>query len=99
MVFKIKQIKGESRKKRKEYHCKPYVIVWRREAFGVEVTPGYQTFYRVGKITDFVERKLYKSLKVAVKACEKHYKAMTKLTTRELNKLEKQHGRVLWDRD
>ena len=75
-------------KLRKDWISKPtrYRITWRRMVFGVSVPPGFQATvfccvpgnFEGGK-TDmwaFVEprRKLFKTMKKAVEACEKHYK-------------------------
>jgi hypothetical protein len=73
MNFKLKQIKGESRKKRKEWNCKPYRIVWRSEAFGIKIPPGFHALIIENGAQSFVERKgTYKTFGAAEKACERH---------------------------
>ena len=58
-----------------------YRIVWRNKTFGVEVTPGYQCCVRIcvretgNFMWEFVDRRrnpLYRTLKAAKAACEKH---------------------------
>ena len=47
MNFKLRTIKGESKKLRKEWVCKPYRIVWRSEVQGVKVSPAYHAMVRI----------------------------------------------------
>ena len=77
MNFKLRTIKGESKKLRKEWVCKPYRIVWRSEVQGVKVSPAYHAMVRItindSEMWDFVGRRgPYKTLATAVQACEKH---------------------------
>ena len=77
MTFKLKQIKGESRKLRKEWRCTPYRIVWRCICQGVRIPPGFQACILVGKQWLFVDRRgCYKTLAAAIKACERHAKTV-----------------------
>jgi hypothetical protein len=73
MNFKLKYIKGTSRKKYKEWWCGKYRITWRNEAHGVKVPPGFFACILINGQIDFVERKgTYKTFNAAVKACEIH---------------------------
>jgi hypothetical protein len=87
MNFKRKQrIKGRSAKTYKEWYdeTKQYRVSWRKEAFGVAVTPGYFACVRcVGESGEeywgFVGRRgLYRSLTAAMDACEKNEKIWNK---------------------
>lgn len=58
-----------------------YRIIWRDQAFGVTVSPGYQCCVRIfipeigSPMWDFVDRNhgsLYRTIKAAKDACEKH---------------------------
>jgi len=73
MNFKLRQIKGESRKKRKEWRSGVYRIVWRNEAFGVKVPPGFFANIRVDNQWLSVDRHgTYKTFAAAERACIKH---------------------------
>ena len=79
MNFKIKQIKGESRKIRKEWWCGAYRITWRCEACGIKVPPGFFACIKIGNQIDFVDRRgTYKTFAAAEKACTKHQKEYVK---------------------
>lgn len=90
MNFKLRQIKGESRKIRKEWRSGSYRIVWRCICQGVRITPGYQATMRVGEQWLWVDRRgCYKTLAAAIKVCEKHAK-----TVIEEPKKKVRHARV-----
>ena len=51
-----------------------YMIIWRDEAYGVSVTPGYRTLVKVDGMWDIISRhaRLKRTLKAAKRACELH---------------------------
>jgi hypothetical protein len=83
--FKRKKKRGINQKTcRLWFSAEGYRITWRKEVFGVAVPPVFQACVRTivpgcfegdsSEMWDFVNRnkRLYKSMKVAVAACEQH---------------------------
>ena len=79
MNFKHKQIKGVSAKHYKEWYdeTRQYRVLWRNEAFGVAVTPGFYACVRCSRpgseYWGFVGRRgLYRTLTSAMDACDRN---------------------------
>jgi len=79
MNFTRKRIRGQAAKVRRTWLSENgYRIIWRSEAFGIQMPPRFQATVRVtlpqgGEMWDFVStRRLFKTLKAAREACEKH---------------------------
>lgn len=101
MEFKRKKKRGYSQKTRRFWFSEDdYRIVWRCEAFGIEVPPGFQATVRVmlpdgREMWDFVGRRLFKTRKAAQEACEKHQRLWTKAAEATgIRKLEELFGKV-----
>ena len=84
MNFIRKKIKGQNQKVRRTWMSEDkYRIVWRSEAFGIELPAAFQATVRIilptgGEMWDFVSsRRLFKTLKAAQEACEKHQRLWT----------------------
>ncbi|MGA2059102.1 MAG: hypothetical protein ABSG67_01375 [Thermoguttaceae bacterium] len=82
MIFKLKSIKGRSRKSYKEWldETKRYRITWITEVGGVRVPPHFYACVRIRlpngrEMWDFAGRRgPYRTFKLASKACETHAK-------------------------
>jgi hypothetical protein len=82
MNFKLRSIKGKSRKLYKEWldETKQYRITWNTEVGGVRVPPHFYACVRVTlldgrEMWDFAGRRgPYKTFKKSVEACEMHKK-------------------------
>ncbi len=83
MNFKLRAVKGRSRKLYKEWRDGPYRIVWTKEVLGVRVPPHFFSLVRVRlqdgrEMWDFVGRRgSYKTFKRAVECAEKHKELWT----------------------
>jgi hypothetical protein len=101
MNFIQKRKKGARSKVRKYWFDGAYRIVWRKEAFGIEMPARYQANVRLtlpsGSVMwDFVStRRLFKTMKAATEACEKHQKLWEQASTASgIRKLEELFGKV-----
>ena len=101
MNFTRKKIRGQNQKVRRAWLSEEkYRIIWRCEAFGIAVPPGFQATVRVllpdgREMWDFVGRRLFKTRKAAQEACEKHQRLWTKAAEATgIRKLEELFGKV-----
>jgi|WetSurMetagenome_2_1015567.scaffolds.fasta_scaffold130595_4 hypothetical protein len=101
MNFVRRKKRGSNSRVRKHWFDGNYRIVWRREAFGIELPPLYQASVRTrlpnGRIIwDRVStRRAYKTLKAAIEACEKHAKLWEQASEATgIRKIEDIFGRV-----
>jgi len=101
VTFVRKRIRGQNQKVRRTWlSVDKYRIVWRCEAFGIELPPGFQATVRVmlpdgREMWDFVGRRLFKTLKAAQEACEKHRRLWAKAAEATgIRKLEELFGKV-----
>lgn len=90
--FRRKKKRGINQKTRRLwFSAEGYRIVWRKKAFGINVKPGFQACVRtivpssendIVMMWDFVEhgKRLYRTMKAAVDACEQHYKLWNQAT-------------------
>lgn len=84
MEFVRKKLKGQNQKVRRTWLSEDgYRIIWRREAFGIELPPAFQATVRMvlpqgNEMWDFVGRPLYKTMKAAQEACQKHQRLWSK---------------------
>ena len=86
MNFKLRTIKGQSRKRHKEWRdeTKTYRIVWTNEVRGVRVPAHYFALIQTilpdeRRMWDFVGRRgSYKTGKKAMKACDEHQRMWTR---------------------
>ena len=101
MNFTRKKIRGQNQKVRRTWLSEEnYRIIWRCEAFGIAVPPDFQATVRVllpdgREMWDFVGRRLFKTLKAAQEACEKHQRLWTRAAEATgIRKLEELFGKV-----
>ena len=101
MEFKRKKKRGYNQKTCRFWFSEDgYRIVWRCEAFGIELPPRFQATVRLmlpdgREMWDFVGRRLFKTLKAAQEACEKHQRLWTKAAEATgIRKLEELFGKV-----
>jgi len=100
--FIRKKIKGQNQKVRRTWMSEDnYRIVWRSEAFGIELPAAFQATVRIilptgGEMWDFVSsRRLFKTLKAAQEACEKHQRLWIQAAEGTgIRKLEELFGKV-----
>jgi hypothetical protein len=87
MEFVRRKKRGQDKKVRRTWFSEErYRIIWRKEAFGIRVPARFMATVRIvlppgeRQMWDFVDsyRHLYKSIKAAQDACEKHYQLWTK---------------------
>lgn len=67
-------------KHHKEWVARNYRIVWRDQAFGIEMPACYKALVQDGRgwiFVDFKRKRHYKTLKAAKRACEEHYAKRT----------------------
>ena len=101
MEFKRKKKRGYNQKTCRFWFSEDgYRIIWRCEAFGIALPPGFQATVRVmlpsgREMWDFVGRRLFKTLKAAQEACEKHQRLWAKaVEATGIRKLEELFGKV-----
>jgi hypothetical protein len=83
MEFARKKLRGQNQKVRRTWMSEEgYRIIWRKEAWGIEIPPGFQATVKIampsGEMWDFVGRHLFKTMKAAQEACQKHQRLWTK---------------------
>lgn len=84
MEFVRKKLRGQNQKVRRTWLSEEsYRIIWRKEAWGIELPPAFQATVRVvlpqgNEMWDFVGRPLYKTMKAAQEACQKHQRLWSK---------------------
>ncbi len=101
MEFTRKKLRGQNQKIRRTWLSEEnYRIVWRKEAYGIEILPRYQATVLVerpdgSRMWDFVSKPLFKTLKAAQEACEKHHRLWMKAAEATgIRKLEELFGKV-----